>query len=184
MIEVACVDCARRSLPADGLLALHGEGWRSMQGEGAQVEWRCADCWPVFREAMGEAAHSSTRFRAAATVEAREVLDARDSLASLDLERSGERVASRGAAPEDTQPESRSGMLRSAFRAIFATLARMPTSPRVLALTARADAYHALVLRWRGAAPSRQEQEEVFEAVSKLHAVARSIEAARERSAR
>jgi hypothetical protein len=192
-MQMWCVDCGRASPDTDGLYTLSAEGWRPMRS-GPDFEWRCPDCWLVFREAREDARASSSHFRAAAPIPSSRP-PASSSPASLTEEsrrvpaepldlliESGERWVTRGA--DDTQEDSRSSMIARTLRAIFDMLKGAPPTPRARELYAQAARYQAFVAHWRALRPTDAEQVEAFARIAELHATVHAFVVARERMAR
>jgi hypothetical protein len=175
-MQTWCIDCRTISPKTESLYELGAEGWRATRGvDGAHFEWRCPACWIVFKEAMGDAVASSACFRAAPAIEQPISGD------TAEWTQSGERPTH---AEDDTLPDNRPNMIVRTLHEVFDALSRVPVSSRSRELRARADRYQSLVSHWTAAPPSREEQLDVFDRLSRLHADASALVAACRRFAR
>jgi hypothetical protein len=176
-MQTWCVDCLRLSPKTESLYDLGTEGWRAVGGiAGSYFEWRCPECWGAFKEVMGEAAVSSARFRAAAAIVPPPLEDAESHVRSSDG----------STYPLDTPRESRFVLIASEVHEIFDVLAQVPVraSTRAHDLLMRARDYESIVSRWSSAPPAEEEQVELFDRVSRLHADATALVAAYHRGGR
>jgi hypothetical protein len=175
-MQAWCVDCLVLSTKTDRLYDLGAEGWRAVKGtEESQLEWRCPDCWPAFKEVMGGAVASSARFRAAAAI---------DPIGSGDAGKgtqSGEHTIG-----TEASGGARRAMIEGVIREIFDVLSLVPVraSSRALHLLTRATKYELIVSRWSAVPASEAEQIAVFEKISRLRADAQALAGAYHRAGR